>query len=57
MSLNEALYLTSLLEATDVLESFAVNRQRLQTVWDSAITIAIQSSPGQQLGIGLGVGW
>ena len=57
MSLNEALYLTSLLEATDVLESFAVNRQRLKTVWDSAITIAIQSSPGQQLGIGLGVGW
>lgn len=34
-----------------------VDQQRLQTVWQTALSYAVHSSPIQQFGIGFGVGW
>ena len=41
-------------EATDAL---TVDRQRLQTVWETCHSVVLRSSPIQQFGIGFGVGW
>ena len=44
-------------EVTDALETLTVDQQRLQTLWQTALTYAVRSSPIQQFGIGFGVGW
>ena len=45
------------LEVTDVFEAVTIDQSRLRVILNSLLTVAIKSSPIQQFGMGLGVGW
>jgi hypothetical protein len=44
-------------EAIDVFEAVSIDRNRLHGLLRSLGTIAVRSSPIQQFGMGLGIGW
>lgn len=46
-----------MIESVDVFQAVSIDQNRIRAIGQSIMTLAINSSPFQQFGMGLGIGW